>query len=269
MNPLLHLAFWMLVLASTARAQLVDDFKPPQGNCCLARAARTLAEQLKGTAQESVAQILADQLQDWNQLGRFHDANEELKNRPADPHRVVFMGDSITAQWELASSFPGRPYINRGIGGQTTSQMLIRIFPDVIDLNPAAMILLPGNNDIARNTGPSTPTMVEENIEAMTELARAHGIKVILCSVTPIGDFGPAPEVLREQRPTADIRKINQWMKDYAARANVTYVDYFTALSDATGLLKKEFSTDGLHPNPEGRKLMAQLAEAAIETALK
>jgi acyl-CoA thioesterase I len=269
MDHFLSLALGCLALASTAGAQLVDDFKPPQANCCLPRRARALADQLKGMPQASAAQLLAEQLEDWNQLGRFHDVNEKLKNQPADPQRVVFMGDSITGQWTLADSFPGKPYINRGIGGQTTSQMVVRMFPDVIDLNPAAMILMPGNNDIAANTGPSTLTMVEENIEAMSELAQAHRIKVILCSVTPIGDFGPAPEVLRVQRPTADIRKINQWMEDYAARANAEYVDYFTALSDARGLMKKQYSTDGLHPNSEGHKLMAQLVEAAIQKALR
>src|SRR5580658_3063232 len=141
--------------AAGAWGQLVEDFNPPRGNCCL-----------PGTAQ-----TLANQLLDWNQLGRYHAVNETLKKQPTDPKRVVFMGDSITDIWKLADQFPGKPYVDRGISGQTTPQMLVRMYPDVIDLKPATL------------------TMIEENIEAMTDLAQAHGIKVILCSVTPISDY--------------------------------------------------------------------------------
>jgi lysophospholipase L1-like esterase len=244
-------ALWLLLACGVAaRAQLVDDFKPPRGNCCL-----------PGTAQ-----TLANALQDWNQLGRYHADNETLKKQAADPKRVVFMGDSITDNWKLADSFPGKPYVNRGIGGQTTPQMLVRMFPDVIDLKPAAMILLAGTNDIAHNTGPSTLTMVEENIQAMTELAQAHGIKVILCSVTPISDYGRAPQ--SAGRPPADILKINAWMKDYAAKAKVVFADYYSAIVDDKGMLKEGFSMDGLHPNAEGYKLIAPVTEAAITKAL-
>ena len=132
---------------------------------------------------------LADQLQDWNQLGRYHQANQQLKKQPADPKRVVFMGDSITDLWRLDEYFPGKPYVNRGIGGQTTPQMLVRMYPDVIDLKPAVMVLLAGTNDIARNTGPQTLEMIQQNIMAMTELAQHHGIKVILCSILPVSDY--------------------------------------------------------------------------------
>src|SRR5580658_9532515 len=179
-----RLFFFAGILAAVGvRAQVVDDFKPLRGNCCL-----------PGTAQ-----TLADQLQDWNQLGRYHAANEDLKKQPADPKRVVFMGDSITDIWKLADQFPGKPYVNRGISGQTTPQMLVRLYPDVIDLKPAAIAILAGTNDIAHNTGPETIAMVEENIMAMTELAQAHGIKVILCSVTPISDYARNPQSV--QRP--------------------------------------------------------------------
>ncbi len=244
-------SLWLLLACGVAaQAQLVDDFKPPRGNCCL-----------PGTAQ-----TLANALQDWNQLGRYHADNEALKAQPADPKRVIFMGDSITDIWKLADSFPGKPYVNRGISGQTTPQMLVRMFPDVIDLKPAAMILLAGTNDIAHNTGPSTLTMVEENIQAMTELAQAHGIKVILCSVTPISDYGRAPQTT--QRPPADILKINAWMKDYAAKANAIFADYYSAIVDAKGMLREGFSMDGLHPNTEGYKLIAPVTEAAIQKAL-
>jgi acyl-CoA thioesterase I len=230
---------------------LVDEFKPPRRNCCL----------------PSSAQTLADALQDWNQLGRYHADNEALKQLPPDPKRVVFLGDSITDIWKLADSFPGKPYVNRGIGGQTTPQMLVRMFPDVIDLKPAAMILMAGTNDVARNTGPSTPTMIEENIQAMAELAKLHGIQVILCSVTPISDY--ARRHMSAGRPPADILKLNEWIKDYAAKNGAVYADYFSVLVDEKDMLKDGISADGLHPNAKGFALMAPVAEAAIEKALQ
>jgi lysophospholipase L1-like esterase len=241
----------LLLLTAPAPGQVVDDFKSPHTPCCLPGA----------------AQRLADQLGDWNMLGQFYAANEDLRKQPADPHRVVFMGDSITIGWHLDQSFPGKPYVNRGISGQTTPQMLVRMFPDVIDLQPAAVIILAGTNDIARNTGPVTMTMIEENLQAMTELAQAHGIKVILCSVTPIADYGRVR--MSEGHPPADILKLNAWLKDYTARAHATYADYFAALVDDQGMLKPGISGDGLHPNADGYKLMAPVAEAAIAKALQ
>lgn len=260
------------------RAQLVDEFNPPRANCCLATSAKNLA----------------DQLQDWNQLGRYHKSNLDLVSQPAPQNRVVFMGDSITDIWKLDQYFPGKPYINRGIGGQTTPQMLVRMYPDVIDLKPAAMVLLAGTNDIAHNTGPVTAQMIEENIMAMTELAQQHGIKVILCSITPISDYpylkqqselaknpappasgpppfgGPFPRIkMTDGRPPADILKINAWLKNYAAQVHATYVDYFGALVDEKGWLRDGLSNDGLHPNAEGYEVMAPLADAAIQQTLK
>ncbi len=248
------LSYFLLLLAAasplTVSAQLVDDYNPPRTNCCLA-----------GTAQ-----TLANQLQDWNALGRFHADDEKLKAQPVEPGRVVFLGDSITDFWKLATFFPGKPYVNRGISGQVTSQMLVRMYPDVIDLKPAAVILLAGTNDIARNNGPTTLAMIEETVMAITELAHAHGIKVILCSVTPIADYGRAK--MSEGRPPADILKINTWMKAYAAKAGAIYCDYFSALADENGALKPGISMDGLHPNDAGYKLMAPVVQAAIDQAL-
>jgi lysophospholipase L1-like esterase len=240
----------ILAIPALANAQLADEYKPPRGNCCLPNAAQTLA----------------NQLQDWNQLGRYHDANQELMKQPVPAGRVVFMGDSITDGWKLDQSFPNKPYVNRGISGQTTPQMLVRMFPDVINLKPAAMIVLAGTNDIARNTGPTTLKMIQDNVQAMTELAQAHGIKVILCSVTPIADYGRAPQ--SQQRPPADILKMNDWLKTYATKSGAIYADYFSALVDAKGFLKEGISMDGLHPNPMGYALMAPVAEAAIQKAL-
>jgi lysophospholipase L1-like esterase len=245
------LLFAAVAMPLTISAQLVDDYNPPRTNCCLA-----------GTAQ-----TLANQLQDWNALGRFHADDEKLKAQPSEPGRVVFLGDSITDFWKLPTSFPGKPYVNRGISGQVTSQMLVRMYPDVIDLKPAAVALLAGTNDIARNNGPTTAAMIQENVMAITELAQAHGIKVILCSVTPIADYGRAK--MSEGRPPADILKINAWMKAYAARAGAIYCDYFSALADENGALKPNISMDGLHPNDAGYKLMAPVVQAAIDEAMK
>ena len=260
--------FGLLLVGVPAKAQLVDDFAPPKSNCCLA----------------GMSKSLSDQLQDWNQLGRYHAANENLKKQPAEPSRVVFMGDSITDMWKLEQSFPSKPYVNRGISGQTTAQMLVRMYPDVIDLKPAAIVILAGTNDIARNTGPETATMVEENLMAMTELAQKHGIKVILCSLTPISDYADAPTnadnppppgapvpklVQSVRRPAAQILELNAWIKKYSASVGAIYADYFSAVVDGSGMLKDGLSGDGLHPNKQGYALMAPVAQAAIEKVLK
>ncbi|MEO8097903.1 MAG: SGNH/GDSL hydrolase family protein [Acidobacteriota bacterium] len=258
--------FLSLLLTASAYAQLADEFNPPRAaNCCLAGTARGLA----------------DQLQDWNQLGRYRQANQELKKQLVPAGRIVFMGDSITDFWKLEESFPGKPYVNRGIGGQTTPQMLVRMYPEVIDLKPAAMVLLAGINDVSRNTGPSTAEMIQQNIMAMTELAQHHGIKVILCSVMPVSDYpflrsqaappsatGRPSLKMTEGHPPADILKLNAWMKDYATKVNATYADYFSAFVDERGWLKDAYSADGLHPNAEGYKVMTNVLSAAILKAL-
>jgi lysophospholipase L1-like esterase len=240
---------FILFLANPVFCQVVEDYAPPRANCCL----------------QFTAQSLADQMQDWNQLGRYYRDNEKLKAQQTEPHRVIFYGDSITDMWPLGQSFPGKPYVNRGISGQTTPQMLVRLFQDVIDLKPEVLIVLAGTNDIARNTGPVTLTMIEENFQAITELAKLHSIKVILCSVLPISDYTRRPQSL--QRPPADILKLNKWLREYAAQAHLTYADYFSVVVDDKGMLKAELSNDGLHPNGKGYELMAPVAEQAIAKA--
>lgn len=245
------LLFAVLLLPAAARSQLVEEYNPPKANCCLQFSARNLA----------------DQLQDWNQLGRYHADDERLKAQPADPRRVVFLGDSITDGWQLTQFFPGKPYVNRGISGQTTPQMLVRLFPDVLNLKPAALIILAGTNDIARNTGPVTLAMIEENFQAITELAQAHGIKVILCSLTPVSDYTARKQT--DQRPPADILKLNAWLREYAAKVHAVFADYYAALVDDKGMLREGYSNDGLHPNAKGYELLAPVAESAIAQALR
>ena len=240
----------MLCFCPRFRTPIVEDFNPPRSGCC----------------QATAAQNLANALQDWNQLGRYHADNEKLKKEPADPQRVVFLGDSITDGWKLGQYFPNKPYVNRGISGQTTAQMLVRMFEDVINLKPAVMVLYAGTNDIARNNGPQTIEMIQENFQAMVELAQLHGIKVVLCSVTPVSDYGPRK--MTEGRPPADILKMNEWLKAYAAKTKSVYADYFAAVVDDKGMLKAEISRDGLHPNDKGYELMAPVAAAAIQQAL-
>ena len=179
----------------------------------------------------------------------------------------MFLGDSITDGWRLPQSFPGKPYVNRGISGQTTPQMLVRMFPDVIALKPAALIVLAGTNDIARNTGPTTLTMIADNFQAITELAQAHGIKVILCSVLPVSDYTARKQT--ERRPPADILKLNAWIKEYAAKSNAIFADYYSATVDEKGMLRDGDSGDGLHPNAKGYERMVPVAASAIEKALR
>ena len=199
------------------------------------------------------------------------------------------MGDSITELWTLADSFPGRPYVNRGISGQTTSQMVVRMFPDVIALKPAAVVILAGTNDISRATGAVTRQMVQDNIQAMAQLATANGIKPILCSILPTDDepvpatdaprrFGPPqpagvrPLVRRknsEMRPPGDITALNAWMKDYAQRTGAVYVDYYSAMTDGSGMLRDGLSNDGVHPTPAGYAVMAPLVTRAIADLLR
>ena len=206
---------------------------------------------------------------DFGQLGRYHEANAALKPPAPSENRVVFFGDSITDIWHLDEYFPGKPYINRGIGGQTTPQMLVRFRQDVIDLRPKAVLILAGTNDIAGNTGPMRLEDIEANYASLAELARAHEIKVIYASVLPVHNYTEKSKDFFAQRSPEKILALNRWLKDYCAANSIVYLDYFSALVDDKGLLKKELADDGLHPNAVGYKIMVPLAEAAIEKTLK
>ncbi len=210
-----------------------------------------------------------NRLQDWAQLGRYAEADAKLPAPAKGEKRVVFLGDSITDGWNIAEYFPGKPYVNRGIGGQTTPQMLVRMEPDVIALQPRAVVILAGTNDIAGNTGPMTLEMIENNYRALAELARANGIKVIFSSVLPVHDAGTRPgwlgaKKMSDTRPPEKIVALNNFLKDYCAKNEFVYLDYFSHMVDNQGMLRVELANDGLHPNTAGYKIMAPLAEAAI-----
>src|SRR6202049_1558931 len=207
---------------------------------------------------------------DFGQLARYRDANAVLKPPAPGENRVVFFGDSITDIWHIDEYFPGKPYVNRGIGGQTTPQMLVRFRQDVIDLQPKVVIILAGTNDIAGNTGPMRLEDIEADYASLAQLARANNIKVIYSSVLPVHNYTPKSQDLFAQRSPEKILALNRWLKEYCATASngCTYLDYFSALVDDKGLLKKDLADDGLHPDAAGYKMMAPMAEAAIEKAL-
>jgi lysophospholipase L1-like esterase len=204
-------------------------------------------------------------LVDFGDLAHFKDADAALGPPAAGEERVVFLGDSITAGWKLAESFPGKPYINRGISGETSPQMLVRFRQDVIDLHPKAVVILAGTNDIAGNTGPMTAEQSEDNLASMADLATANGIRVVLCSVLPSVDFPWNPG----QQPAPKIAVLNDWIKGYAAQKGYSYVDYYSAMKDDRGGLPATLSRDGVHPLPAGYAVMTPLAEAGIDKALK
>jgi lysophospholipase L1-like esterase len=214
------------------------------------------------------AQTQPDPLRtDWPNLAKYRDANAKLGPPAANENRVVFIGNSITEGWAqyFPTMFAGKPYINRGIGGQTTPQMLIRFRQDVIALQPKVVVILAGINDIAGNTGPSTLEMIEDNLASMTELAQSNGIRVVLSSVLPAIDFPwrrglePAPKVIA----------LNKWIKDYAAKRGAVYLDYHSAMSDANGGMRDGLASDGVHPTEAGYRIMAPLAEQAIAETLR
>jgi lysophospholipase L1-like esterase len=204
---------------------------------------------------------------DYGQLSRYAAADAALPAATAADKRVIFFGDSITDGWHLDQSFPGKGYLNRGISGQTTPQMLVRFREDVIDLHPAVVLVLAGTNDLAGNTGPETTQQIEDNFATMAELARLHGFQLVFSSVTPVSSYGPAGQGMLAGRPPAKILELDSWLKHYCADHNLVYLDYFPAMADGQGMMQKAISNDGLHPNAAGYTIMAPLAQAAIEKA--
>lgn len=212
---------------------------------------------------------------DWPNLARYDKDNKSVAPPAKNEQRVVFMGDSITDSWDNPVNggfFPVEPYINRGISGQTTPQMLIRFRRDVIELNPKVVIILAGTNDLAGNTGPTTLEAIQDNYRSMAELATANGVRVVFASVLPVSDYEirdgqPLTQTVR--RPPEQILALNKWLQEFTKTRGYVYLDYFSAMADDKGFLKDELSNDGLHPNAQGYAVMAPLAQAAITASLK
>jgi lysophospholipase L1-like esterase len=205
---------------------------------------------------------------DWAFLRRYAPANAELPPPAAGENRVVFMGNSITEGWNryFLALFPGKPYVNRGISGQTTPQMLVRFRQDVVALQPRVVVILAGTNDIAGNTGPATLEMIQDNLASMTEIARANGIRVILSSTLPVYDYPWRPGL----EPAPKIIALNRWLREYAAsREGVYYLDYHSAMADERQGLPATLAADGVHPTEAGYRIMADLVERAIDEALR
>jgi lysophospholipase L1-like esterase len=249
-----------LALAATAKAE--PPVPAPEGVAPQAIDSRYIAAPASLTTQDVVS--MQQTLADWARLGRYRKDNAELLPAAAGERRVVF---SITEGWNAngVPFFPGKPYVNRGISGQTTAQMLVRFRQDVIALHPAVVVILAGTNDLAGNTGYATLGMIEDNLRSMTELAQAHDIRVVLSSVLPVADYPWRPGV----RPAPKVRALNAWIRDYAQAHHATYLDYHTAMSNAEGSLDASLAADGVHPTPAGYAVMAPLAQAAVEKALQ
>jgi len=236
---------------------------PPTAQTAPAKPTAPTAGQLAAKPMSHEEQIKND----WPWLGRFKEADLALGPPAPGENRVVFMGDSITEGWHFEGaqgSFAGQPYINRGISGQTTPQMLLRFRQDVIALQPKVVVILAGINDIAGNTGPMTLEQTEDNLASMSELATANHIRVVLCSVLPAFDFPWHPGMMPAQKVLA----LNAWIKGYAEEKGHVYVDYHTAMKDERDGLPATLSSDGVHPVPAGYAVMAPLVEAGIQKAL-
>jgi lysophospholipase L1-like esterase len=233
--------------------------------CALVASGGTLSAQTTAAARDSAA--LERLRNDWAGLRRYRDANAALPAPAAGENRVVFYGNSITDAWaqHFPSMFPGKPYVGRGISGQTTPQMLVRFRQDVVAIKPKVVVILAGTNDIAGNTGPSTLEMIEDNFMSMVQIAKANNIRVVLSSVLPVYDYPWKPGL----EPAPKIIALNAWLKRYANESGETYLDYHAAMTDSRGGLPTNLSGDGVHPNVAGYQMMGPLAEAAIATALK
>lgn len=262
MRALYNAAFFSIIFLTSVVCAFAQGTPAPTPN-----AAAITADQLARLERAE------KRLLDWPNLARYREANAALAAPAKGEDRVVFMGDSITDSWKLDEYFAGKPYVNRGISGQTTPQMLIRMRPDVIDLKPKVVVFLAGTNDISGNTGPMTLEDIQRNLRSMAELAKANGIRVVMASVLPINDYGRradgTPIVRSGYRPPEKIIALNKWIKDYCAANKHVYLDYFSASVDEKDFLKTELAEDGLHPNAKGYALMKPLAEKAIADALK
>ena len=263
MNPRIQLLFLCIaIIVEAAAAQPTPQQSPePQG-----LTATVPSSGFPGLDRYRASRIKV-YMNDFGELSRYRDANAALARVASGEERVVFFGDSITDGWKIEESFPGKPYVNRGIGGQTTSQMLVRFRQDVVNLRPQVVVILAGTNDIAGNSGPIANEDIEANYSDIAELARANNIRVIFSSILPVNNYTERAKEFFAQRPMERILALNRWLQDYCERNHLIYLDYFNAVVDEKGMLKPELADDGLHPNKAGYAIMAPMAEKAIAKA--
>lgn len=212
--------------------------------------------------------LIPSLMRDFGERYIYADANRALGAPRPGERRVVFLGDSITDRWNLSRFFPGKPYVNRGIGSQVTAQMILRFHQDVVALHPAAVVILSGVNDVQGFLQQETPEQIEANWETMADLADRHGIKVVFGSILPVNNYTEqARDVLKERNP-AELRALNTWLRDFCRRRGYGYADYHAVLVDGRGLMRRDLTTDGIHPLNAGYARMAPIAQAAINRAL-
>jgi len=214
------------------------------------------------------AQLTPSLLKDFGEQYLYAPADERLPPATPGEPRVVFLGDSIPDRWPIAQSFPGRDYVNRGVGSQVTAQLVLRFHPDVIALKPRVVVLLAGVNDVQGFMQEATPAQIQANFEAMDEMAHAHGVKVVFGSILPVNNYTPEAKTVVAERHPDELRALNQWLEAYAAARGDQYADYYSAMADARGLMRADLTHDGIHPNALGYAIMTPIAQAAISRAL-
>jgi lysophospholipase L1-like esterase len=214
------------------------------------------------------AGIGAKMLEDFGEQYIYAPLNAALPPPSPDAPRVVFLGDSITDKWNLAAYFPGKPYVNRGIGGQVTPQMVVRFHADVVALKPAAVVILGGVNDVQGVLQVESEPQIEANYAAMAEMAQANGIRPIFTAILPVNNYAEAARSVLDERKPAELDRINAWLKAYCAAHDYGFIDYGPALRDDKGLMRADYSTDGVHPTPAAYAVMAPIAEKVIEQVL-
>jgi lysophospholipase L1-like esterase len=215
------------------------------------------------------AKLVPSLMQDFGERYLYAPANAALPAPKPGEQRVVFLGDSITDRWNLTASFPGKPYVNRGIGSQVTAQMLLRFHQDVIALKPSAVVILAGINDVQGFLQQETPEQIEANWEAMADLADAHHIRVVFGSILPVNNYTDAAKDVVKERKPAKLVALNSWLRAFCAARGYGFADYHAALVDGQGLMAAAYTQDGVHPLDNGYAVMAPIAERAIAQALK
>lgn len=259
-RPLRRLAAGLLLLAAAAAAPPGYQSSPPR---------RTVVERDWGPWLGPFRrQLVPSLLRDFGEQYLYAAANRALAPPRPGERRVVFLGDSITDRWDLARSFPGRPFVNRGIGSQVTAQLVLRFQADVVALRPAAVVVLAGTNDLQGFLQAPDLDGIERNYRAMADMADAHRIRVVFASVLPVSDYEPGAGAVTAERDPAKIRALNAWLRGFCRRRGYAYADYHAALADDAGLMRRGLSEDGVHPRAAGYALMAPIAEAAVAQAL-